>query len=301
VLDLDGTVIAVRDGRWDDAAPDEVLVREVRAVLAADGLAAERLLSVAVGVPGAVDPRTGVIRGAPRLPELLGFDFAARIRAGLDVAVSVENDVNLVALAAIEDGAADGGGSFAFVWIDEGLGAAIVRDGELIRGFTGGAGEIDYLRIPVGADGGEQKLGDLLGPGVLGPLERALAGEPAADGAVEDVVRILAHGLTAIVTVLDPELILLGGRYGAVIGGAQADALRSALAAALETELTSVPAVRPHAVDATAAISGAARIALDTARGIAFRSGSLAPASDLVDPATTHDHRRPHDTHQEQA
>jgi predicted NBD/HSP70 family sugar kinase len=96
-------------------------------------------------------------------------------------------------------------------------------------------------------------------------------------------VRILAHGLTAIVTVLDPELILLGGRYGAALGRTHSEALRRELATTLETELTSVPAIRPYAVDAGTAISGAERVALDTARGIAFRDGSLAHASDLAD------------------
>jgi predicted NBD/HSP70 family sugar kinase len=293
VLDLDGSVSAARDGVWGEAAPHEVLVQELRATFAAEGLSLERLLSVAVGVPGAVDPRTGVIRGAPQLPKLLGFDFAGRVQAGLGVAVSVENDVNLMALSAIRNGVADGGSSFAFVWIDEGLGAAMVRDGELIRGFTGGAGEIDYVRIPVapGAEGfGEQKLGDLLSPAVLGPLETALAeaapavGGAPLDGRVGDVVRILAHGLTAIVAVLDPELILLGGRYGAAIGRAHTEPLRRELAAALETDLTFVPAVRPYAVDAGTAISGAERVALDTARAIAFRDGSLTQAADLADP-----------------
>jgi predicted NBD/HSP70 family sugar kinase len=297
VLDLDGTVVAAREDGWDAASPVEVLVRELRGTFAAAGLPLERLLSVAIGVPGAVDPRTGVVRGAPRLPELLGFDLAGAVSARLEVPVLVENDVNLMALAALADRVAERARSFAFVWIDEGLGAAIVRDGGLIRGFTGGAGEIDYVRIPVPAGGGADaggKLGDLLSPAVLGPLEDALASAerpergPEADAAegVESVLRVLALGLASVVTVLDPELIVLGGRYGGAIGRWHVDALRHELAAVLETDLAFVPAIGAFAVDATTAINGAERVALDSARGIAFRSGSLTPTTDSPGHAT---------------
>jgi predicted NBD/HSP70 family sugar kinase len=161
-----------------------------------------------------------------------------------------------------------------------------VRDGELVRGFTGGAGEIDYVRIPGHGDGGRggSKLGDLLSPAALHPLEVALAtGDPAGEE-VQGVLRVLALGLASVVTVLDPELIVLGGRFGAVIGRAHADAVRTELATLLETDLGFVPAVRSFAVDATTAISGAERVALESARGIAFRSGSLTPTSGSPDP-----------------
>jgi predicted NBD/HSP70 family sugar kinase len=291
LLDLDGSVAAAHRGDWDAAGPGEVLPDAVRGAFAHEGLPLERLLSVAVGVPGAVDPRTGVIRGAPRLPKLLGFDFAGALQADLGVLVSVENDVNLMALAALRDGVVESARSFAFVWVDEGLGAAVVRDGELIRGFTGGAGEIDYVRIPVQGDSRRegQKLGDLLSPAALGSLEGALDGRTDVLGPgaldVETAVRVLALGLASVVAVLDPELIVLAGRYGAAIGHGHGDALRGELAALLETDLTFVPAVRAFAVDATTALSGAERLALDTARGIAFRSGSLPPSSGSFAPA----------------
>lgn len=295
VVDLDGTVAVTRDGGWEALAPDEVLAGAVRATFAAAALPVDRLLSVAVGVPGAVDPRTGVIRGAPHLPGLLGFDFAAAVRARLDVAVAVENDVNLMALAALHDGITGTARSFAFVWIDDGLGAAMVRDGALIRGFTGGAGEIDYVRIPTPSGAAGEKLGDLLSPAALGPLEPALSQSGSTE--VADVVRTLALGLTSVVTVLDPEVIVLGGRYGSAIASGQAPALRRELAAVLETDLTFVPAVRAFAVDATTAINGAERVALDTARRIAFRSGSLTPTSPSPEHAAVlpgDHHERPH-------
>jgi predicted NBD/HSP70 family sugar kinase len=201
------------------------------------------------------------------------------VRALLDVAVAVENDVNLMALAALHEGVADAAEGFAFVWIDDGLGAAMVRDGALIRGTTGGAGEIDYLRIPTAHGSAGEKLGDLLSPAALEPIESALSAEEDASAPVEEVVRALALGLASVVAVLDPALIVLGGRYGAAIAAGHSAALRHRLAAVLETEPASVPEVRGFAVDATTAISGAERVALDTARRIAFRSGSLTPTS----------------------
>ena len=60
----------------------------------------------------------------------------------------VENDVNLAAVAEREVGRAVGVDDFVLLWADEGLGAAIVIDGRLHGGATGGAGEVGFLPLP---------------------------------------------------------------------------------------------------------------------------------------------------------
>ena len=227
------------------------------------------------------------MRGAPELPALGGYDVADALEAELGVGVQVENDVNLMALAAIADGAAADTRSLAFVWIDEGLGGAIVRDGELVRGFTGGAGEVDLLPV-VMPDGGTLKLADALSPAALAALA-AGAGLATADSALgtgspvaHEVARRIAAGLAAIVAVLDPELVLLGGRYGAPAAERLADDIRVALAERLETDPAALPRVRPYPVGPDAALTGAGRIALAEARRTAFATGSLPASADPV-------------------
>jgi predicted NBD/HSP70 family sugar kinase len=192
-----------------------------------------------------------------------------------------------MAVAAIADGVALAARSVAFVWIDEGVGGAIVRDGELVRGFTGGAGEIDLLPVATG-DGPVQKLADALSPEALDRLATG-GGLGSADDAVapgsavaEEVARRVAVGLAAIVAVLDPEILLLGGRYGAPAAEGLGDDIRRALAARLETDPSALPELRPYPVGPDAALTGAARIALAEARRSAFRTGSLPTSTDPV-------------------
>ncbi|HEV7623805.1 MAG TPA: ROK family transcriptional regulator [Amnibacterium sp.] len=284
---LDGTTVAELETAWDGRDVPRTVARLVARLVADAGVAADLLLGAVVGVPGAVDPRTGSVRGAPQLPSLGGYDVAGAVERELGVPVQVENDVNLMALAAIADGAALAARSMAFVWIDEGVGGAIVRDGELVRGFTGGAGEIDLL--PVGMqDGRIEKLADALAPEAIGRLA-AGAGLGDADSALSpdspvaaEIARRIAAGLAALVAVLDPEVVLLGGRYGAPAAGRLGSAVRTALAARLDTDPSALPELRPCPVGPDAALTGAARIALAAARRAAFRTGSLPSSTDPI-------------------
>ncbi len=281
---LDGATVAESESAWDGQDVPGTVAGVVARLVAEARLSAGELLGAVVGVPGAVDPRSGAVRGAPQLPALSGYDVAGAVEAALGVPVQVENDVNLMALAAIADGVALAAPSMAFVWIDEGVGGAIVRDGELVRGFTGGAGEIDLL--PVTTGGGVEKLADALAPATLERLA-ASAGMLSADDAVapgsavaEEVARRIAVGLAAIVAVLDPEILLVGGRYGAPAAAGLGDDIRRELAARLETTPSALPELRPYPVGPDAALTGAARLALAEARRSAFRTGSLPSSAD---------------------
>ena len=71
-----------------------------------------------------------------------------RLGDAAGVPVQVENDVNLAAVAELESGRARGVDDFVLLWVDEGLGAAIVIGGRLHGGVTGGAGEVGFLPLP---------------------------------------------------------------------------------------------------------------------------------------------------------
>ena len=105
----------------------------------------------------------------------------AGISDAIDVPVEGENDVNLAAVAEREVGRAVGVDDFVLLWAEEGLGAAIVIDGRLHRGATGGAGEVGFLPLAWHAPraaGGTQQCGGL--PGAR--RWQAGAGSGAVDG-----------------------------------------------------------------------------------------------------------------------
>ncbi|MEV7343731.1 ROK family transcriptional regulator [Streptomyces sp. NPDC093544] len=109
---------------------------------------AERLHTVGIGAPGLIDPATGELRDSSGLPEW-HRRLVAALQERLPAArVLVENETNLAALAEQRDGAARDRDTFVLLWLGHGTGAAVVLDGSLRRGASGGTGEIGFLPVP---------------------------------------------------------------------------------------------------------------------------------------------------------
>ncbi|NUS10702.1 MAG: ROK family transcriptional regulator, partial [Streptomyces sp.] len=126
------------------ADPAGTVERGVELLLGAAG--ATRLHTVACGAPGLVNPVTGRLATTGELPSWHG-DFVDEVRRRLGVPVLLENEVNLAAVAEqrLRGGAPDE--TFVLLWIGGGVGAALVLDGRLRRGFSGGAGEVGFLPV----------------------------------------------------------------------------------------------------------------------------------------------------------
>jgi predicted NBD/HSP70 family sugar kinase len=210
----------------------EAFVSAVGKACGQAGLAPEHLLHVVVGCPGAVNPANGRLAYAPHLPGWSGFDVPGRLTEQLATSVSVENDVNLVALEEMVAGRATEVSDFVVIWPADLVGAAVVINGVLLRGASGGAGEIDGLMIPdrATADTGTDRFGGTYGEllsnasicklarahGLAardghGAVRKALAAGPAGREFMVDLARRIATGVAGVVAVLDPELILLSG------------------------------------------------------------------------------------------
>lgn len=198
------------------------------------GIARDRVRSAVMGSPGIVDPRSGAIMIAPNVPGLDTFDVRAALRARLGIDVAIENDVNLAAVGEHWCGGSKDARSFAFVALGTGIGLGIFADGRLLRGARGVAGEISYL--PLGGDPYDargHRVGTLeMAVGSAAMLGRyvALGGsdkltvreifdrldEDAAGRAVMDeVARIVATAILAIHSIIDPEVVVMGGNVGA--------------------------------------------------------------------------------------
>jgi predicted NBD/HSP70 family sugar kinase len=107
-----------------------------------------RLHTVGIGAPGLVDPATGDLRDSGGLPAW-HRSLAAALQERLPGArVTVENETNLAALAEQREGAARDRDTFVLLWLGHGVGAAVVLDGTLRRGASGGTGEIGFLPVP---------------------------------------------------------------------------------------------------------------------------------------------------------
>ncbi len=109
---------------------------------------AEQLHTVGIGAPGLIDPATGELRDTGGLPVWHRRLVAALQERLPGTRVIVENETNLAALAEQRDGAARDRDTFVLLWLGHGIGAAVVLDGALRRGASGGTGEIGFLPVP---------------------------------------------------------------------------------------------------------------------------------------------------------
>ncbi|MFC8360565.1 ROK family protein [Streptomyces griseorubiginosus] len=273
VADITGRTVGSYELPTPGRRPTQPVVRQVTDALdgavKAAGLARGDLHRLVIGTPGAFDPNTGRLRYASHLPGWHTPALLDEIAAILPMPVEYENDVNLVAVAEQRLGAARGHEDFVLLWNEGGLGAALVLGGRLHRGWTGGAGEVGFLPVP-GAplvrhvtkanSGGYQELA---GSQAIPRLARELGMTDVPSGpyaeaaaalveraAAEDTVlnRLLlqtyatrlATGLASLVSVLDPELVVLSGA-SLTAGG---DTLR----ALVQDELEELAASRPRLV-----------------------------------------------------
>ncbi|NUQ97209.1 MAG: ROK family transcriptional regulator [Streptomyces sp.] len=109
---------------------------------------ADRLHTVGIGAPGLIDPSTGDLRDSSGLPEWHRRLVAALQERLPEARVSVQNETNLAALAEQREGAAQDRDTFVLLWLGHGTGAAVVLDGTLRTGASGGTGEIGFLPVP---------------------------------------------------------------------------------------------------------------------------------------------------------
>uniref|UniRef100_A0AAU3HVU1 ROK family transcriptional regulator n=1 Tax=Streptomyces sp. NBC_01393 TaxID=2903851 RepID=A0AAU3HVU1_9ACTN len=206
-----------------------------------------RLHTVGIGAPGLIDPASGELRNSTGLPEWHRRLVAALQERLPEARVLVENETNLAALAEQREGVARDRDTFVLLWLGHGTGAAVVLDGALRRGASGGTGEIGFLPVPgttslpsatdcgggfhslvgsaaiaeLAAEHGVSARPEGYEPHAAALVRQALAaaGSPAADGFLDALADRLAIGAASVSAVLDPGCVVLGGEVGQA-GGA---------------------------------------------------------------------------------
>ncbi|MDA9494842.1 ROK family transcriptional regulator [Bradyrhizobium sp. CCBAU 11361] len=237
LADLHGEIVAesIEPTSSDGGAAVVAQIERMKdALLQQASVSAQRLRGGVMGSPGMVDPASGSIVIAPNIPGLDSLDVRAALRERLGIDITIENDVNLAAIGEHWRGNSRRARSFAFIAVGTGIGMGIFSDGYLVRGARGAAGEIAYL--PLGGDPYDARglrFGTLeTAIGSAGIIERylGLGGSPgstvrdvfdrleieeAARITIDEVSRILTTAILAVHSILDSEIIILGGSIGA--------------------------------------------------------------------------------------
>lgn len=193
-----------------------------------------RAVAIGVSIPGPVQA-DGTIDFAPSL-HWHGVPLGSLLRGSFGVPVSVDNDANLIAVAEHAAGTRSGASSLVALAVFEGIGAGIIQSGTLWEGAHGVGGQIgrmllggdsidrfyvDFgdLESQLGSVGLERRLHeagiDLGGQAeVFAALFAHLDGEdPRLRGFAERVLDEFAAALANVCALLDPEAIVLAGRF----------------------------------------------------------------------------------------
>ena len=183
-----------------------------------------RLAVVSAADP--VDRASGRLVHLPDAPFLVGEVFPVEVLGPLvDGPVLVDNDVNWAARAERDAVAPEPLADFCYLYLGDGLGCAVVSDGEVRRGHVGIAGEIAHVLTRGPRDRSMcftdvfaalgLRQGDTTAVDTAAVI-RVLDGSSARAKAVRTALaRAVSGVLAAAVALTDPELVVLGGSWGA--------------------------------------------------------------------------------------
>jgi glucokinase len=254
VVDASGRVqsFAVEPSHADQG-PERVLPRLFelgRRVVVESGVPSREIHAVGIGCGGPLDAEHGILIAPPHLPGWHDVPVTALAEREFERPAALENDATAAAAGEHRWGAGAGTRNMVYLTISTGVGGGVVIDGSLYRGAMGNGGELGH--VTVDWHGRRCK-----GCGRLGCLEAYVSGTSIAErareagldfetaeevaraaragdrgaGAVwDETVEALACGLTSIVNLFEPELVVVGGgvsRSGEQLLGPVREAVRA--------------------------------------------------------------------------
>ncbi|NUR88136.1 MAG: ROK family transcriptional regulator [Nonomuraea sp.] len=282
--DLDGEVLAETRQPVEPDLPIEerlaAIERAVASTLALGGKSAADVWTVSAGTIGVVTPE-GRIHYCAAIPAWTGLDLAGRLREMFPCQILVENDSRLAARAEATRGVARGADNVVFLHVGRRMGAATIVEGKVLRGSGAAAGEIVMLPEARWYDAPEHLHSCPVVPAGV-PQEDAAGftlaaardGDPVALEAVGRYVDDLAVGTAAMVLLLDPQVVVLGGGLSR-----SADVLLPPLRERLERRCVRMPEVRASTLGEECVVVGALDYAVDHLNTSLFTPDAPLPTS----------------------
>jgi predicted NBD/HSP70 family sugar kinase len=261
--------------KLDAAAATKAVLGALDELLAASSVDRSALVAVGVSIPV---PLHGA---AAHTPRWAGVDVRALLADELRCTIEVDNDANLGARAEARWGELVGRTNAAWVLAGSGIGLGLLLDGRVHRGTKGTAGELGHVSTdpngplcPCGNRGCLQLTAGLpalvahhreatgrdLSPAEL--LDAALAGEGPARRLVDDAGARIGEALADLVTLVDPERIVVGGDL-ARAGDLLLDPLVAALRRRAMPAIADGVSVAVTSLGDRAVVMGALALALD--------------------------------------
>jgi glucokinase len=233
--------------------PDAVLSRLFdlgRRAVAESGVAWPQIAAIGIGCGGPLDADRGILLAPPHLPGWVGVPITDLAEREFERPATLENDGTAAAAGEHLYGAGAGTRNLVYLTISTGVGGGVVVDNRLFRGPFGNGSELGHITIDwhgrlcrgcgrrgcleayvsgtsIGERGREAGLADATAADVAAA---ARDGDPVATAVWEETTLALACGVTSLVNVFEPEVVVVGGgvsRSGEQLLGPVRDLVRA--------------------------------------------------------------------------
>ncbi len=242
-----GEVIhSVKKKTKKDKGPKNIIKKMIDSIedlLKESKIPIEEISSIGIGAAGQVDRENGILLAAVNL-DCYDLNIRQKINEYYNLPVYVGNDVEIAAIGELKFGAAKGYKDVVCIFVGTGVGSAIIKDGKIIKGATGTAGEIGHIIVDLngrpcacGAHGCleayasrsaiEKRIEGALKKGrhsiILDYMESGKSitshmihdsiekGDELVIQCVNEAAEYLSGGIASVINFINPELIVLGG------------------------------------------------------------------------------------------
>lgn len=219
------------------------MIEGVEELLEESGESFTEISSIGIGSAGQIDRKNGIIIGAPNL-DCYNLNLKEILQNKFNIPVFVGNDVEVATIGEQKFGAGKGCADFVCVFVGTGIGSAIVKNGHIIYGATGTAGELGHIIVDLngrpcacGAHGcleayASRSAIETRIEGALKKGRKSCISEYLEEGkaitssmirksieredelvtqCVSEASEYLSGGLASVINLINPELIILGG------------------------------------------------------------------------------------------
>lgn len=229
-----------------DKGPKNIIrkmVEGIEELIEESSISFEDIQSIGVGAAGQVDRENGILIGAPNL-DCYDLNIREHLSSHFNLPIYLGNDVEIAAMGEMKFGAAKGYDDFVCVFVGTGVGSSIVKNGRIIHGATGTAGEIGHMIVDLngrqcacGAHGCleayasrsaiEKRIEGALRKGRHSLILDYLEGGKSISSSmiqksieredelviqcVDEASEYLSGGLASIINFINPKLVILGG------------------------------------------------------------------------------------------
>jgi predicted NBD/HSP70 family sugar kinase len=219
----------------------EDIIRAVASMTESQNLECSDILGIGIGLPGIVDTQTGVFVFAPSWG-WENVNLADKLKEKFPIPVYIDNANKAMGIAEMLFGYGRESKNYAVLMIGKGVGGAIIQDGALIRGETNVAGEFGHMTMdihgPACRCGSQGCLETLVGArGLIDHYNRLSGsdlaenfdsvdilihdyenGAEAARQVISQALSYLGAAIANIITIENPERIIIGGTLGLKLG-----------------------------------------------------------------------------------